>query len=178
MSEASFRFYANLNDFLPAARKQVEFEHPFNGRVSIKDMIEVLGVPHTEIDLILVNGESVDFRYRAGWRPDRRLPGVRVVRRYAAGPAAPQPLRDPRFVLDMHLGKLAAYLRMVGFDTLYRNDYDDGDLARISHDERRILLTRDRGLLKRSMVTHGYCVRETNPRLQLSRCCAASTCST
>jgi uncharacterized protein len=75
-------------------------------------------------------------------------------------------LRDPRFVLDAHLGKLAGYLRLLGFDTLYRNDYDDATLARISSDEHRILLTRDRGLLKRSMVTHGYYVRETDPQRQ------------
>src|SRR5438876_798851 len=59
----------------------------------------------------------------------------------------PKPLRDPRFVLDTHLGRLAVYLRMLGFDTLYRNDYDDAELARIEHSEKRILLTRDRGLL-------------------------------
>jgi uncharacterized protein with PIN domain len=79
----------------------------------------------------------------------------------------PAPLREPRFVLDTHLGKLAGYLRLLGFDTLYRNDYDDATLAHISHDERRTLLTRDRGLLKRSMVTHGYYVRETDPQRQV-----------
>jgi hypothetical protein len=79
----------------------------------------------------------------------------------------PQPLREPRFVLDTHLGQLAAYLRMLGFDTVYRNDCADEELAHLSSSEGRILLTRDRGLLKRAVVTHGYCVRETNPRKRL-----------
>jgi uncharacterized protein with PIN domain len=80
----------------------------------------------------------------------------------------PEPLREPRFVLDTHLGKLAHYLRLLGFDTLYDNGYEDDELAQISSREKRILLTRDRGLLKRSIVTHGYCVRGTNPRRQLT----------
>ena len=63
MSQALFRFYAELNDFLPRARRQVAFAHTFAGRSSVKDRIEALGVPHTEVDLILVNGVSVDFAY-------------------------------------------------------------------------------------------------------------------
>src|SRR5690606_8682000 len=73
----------------------------------------------------------------------------------------------PRFVLDTHLGKLANYLRMMGFDTLYRNDYDDDELAEVSHHEERIVLTRDLGVLKRSLVIYGYFVRNTNPRQQI-----------
>jgi uncharacterized protein with PIN domain len=70
-------------------------------------------------------------------------------------------------VLDTHLGQLAAYLRMLGFDTLYRNDYPDDELARIASQEQRILLTRDRGLLKRGIIVYGYYVRETDPRRQM-----------
>lgn len=169
MPTATFRFYAELSHFLPAVRRQVEFDHAFNGRVSIKDMIESLGVPHTEIDLILANGESVDFSYLV--QDGDRIGVYPVFESFDISPLVrvrPRPLREPRFVLDIHLGKLAAYLRMVGFDTLYRNDYDDPVLARISKEERRTLLTRDLGLLKRSMVTHGYYVRSTNPRQQLA----------
>jgi len=67
---------------------------------------------------------------------------------------------ERRFVLDNHLGRLAAYLRMLGFDSLYRNDYHDEELARISANQQRTLLTRDRGLLKRNIVVHGYLVRK------------------
>lgn len=169
MTQAHFRFYAELNDFLPPGRRYITFAHSFEYRTAVKDLIEALGVPHTEVDLILVNGESVDFAYwvQAGdqisvypvFESIDITPLVRV---------RPQPLREPRFVLDTHLGRLAAYLRMLGFDTLYRNDLADDELARISSREHRILLTRDPGLLKRSIVTHGYWLRETNPQRQLT----------
>ncbi|MFN3335209.1 MAG: Mut7-C RNAse domain-containing protein, partial [Caldilinea sp.] len=68
---------------------------------------------------------------------------------------------------DTHLGQLAAYLRILGFDTLYRNNYDDAQLAEITAKEQRVLLTRDRGLLKRKIVVYGYCVREVDPRRQV-----------
>lgn len=168
MNHASFRFYAALNDFLPVNRRQSAFSHAFDGHPSIKDTIEALGVPHTEVDVILVNGEAVDFSYLL-----RDGDAVAVYPSFAhigIDPALrvrPAPPAEARFVLDVHLGRLASYLRMLGFDTLYRNDYDDPELAEISRDEERILLTRDRGLLKRGMVRHGYSVRQTNPREQL-----------
>lgn len=168
MKQASFRFYAELNDFLPPPRRQVTFRHTFDGRVSVKDMIESLGAPHTEVDVILVDGRSVDFDYLV--QDGDRISVYPVFESLDVAPLVrvrPEPLREPRFVLDTHLGKLASYLRMLGFDTRYRNDFEDAELARISSQERRILLTRDRGLLKRSVVTHGYCVRQTQPRRQL-----------
>ena len=166
--QAEFRFYAELNDFLPAERRQVRFAHAFEARASVKDMIEALGVPHTEVELILVNGEPVDFSYVV--QDADQVSVYPVFESIDPTPVVrlrPAPLRDPRFVLDTHLGKLAGYLRLLGFDTLYRNDYDDATLARISSEEHRVLLTRDRGLLKRSMVTHGYYVRETDPQRQV-----------
>ncbi len=168
MSSAQFRFYAELNDFLPTDRRQVTFVYTFDGRPSVKDTIEALGVPHTEVDLILANGVSVDFSYHL--RDGDRISVYPVFESIDISPilrVRPQPLREARFVLDTHLGRLAGYLRMLGFDTLYRNDFKDEELARLSSRDRRILLTRDRGLLKRGEVTHGYCVRETHPRGQL-----------
>ncbi len=162
------RFYAELNDFLPPHRRQVTFAHEVKGRASVKDVIESLGVPHTEVDLILVNGESVDFGYLV--QEGDRIAVYPVFESIDITPllrVRPRPLREPRFVVDGHLGRLAAYLRMLGFDTLYRNDYTDAELARLSAEEGRILLTRDRGLLKRSQVTHGYCLRNTAPREQV-----------
>jgi uncharacterized protein with PIN domain len=131
-------------------------------------MIEALGVPHTEVDLILVNSRSVDFSYLV--QNGDRISVYPVFETFDITPLVrlrPHPLRETRFVLDVHLGRLTTYLRMLGFDALYRNDYADEELARISSSEGRILLTRDRGLLKRSIVTHGYCLRTTNPRQQL-----------
>jgi uncharacterized protein with PIN domain len=169
MSQVEIRFYAELNDFLPHARRQCAFTHAFEGRDSIKDLIESLGVPHTEIDLILVNGESVDFSYLV--QDGDRISVYPVFESFDITPlmrVRPKPLREPRFVLDVHLGRLVSYLRMFGFDALFPENYDDENLARISATEHRTLLTRDRGLLKRKMVTHGYCVRETNPQKQLA----------
>jgi uncharacterized protein with PIN domain len=168
MSQATFRFYSELNFFLSQARRDVDFSHTFDGIVSIKDMIESLGVPHTEIDLILVNGDSVDFSYQVqdgdevSVYPISESSDITSLLK-----VRPKPLHEPKFVLDVHLGRLVAYLRVLGFDTLFPENYDDENLARISAEERRILLTRDTGLLKRKVVTHGYYVRTTNPRKQV-----------
>jgi len=166
--QARFRFYAELNDFLPPERRMLAFDYSFEGRQTVKHLIESLGVPHTEVDLILINGRSAGFDELVA---EGDLVSVYpVFEGFDIAPVSrvrPKPLRQTRFVLDTHLGRLAAWLRMIGFDTLYRNDYDDRELARISAGQHRILLTRDRGLLKRSEVTHGYYVRETAPRRQL-----------
>ncbi|WP_242344234.1 Mut7-C ubiquitin/RNAse domain-containing protein [Anaeromyxobacter terrae] len=169
MRRALFRFYAELNDFLPPARKGVPFVHAFEGTPSVKDVIESLGVPHTEVDLVLADGEAVDFGW--GLRDGARVSvypvfeslDVASVTRVRA-----EPLRDTRFVADGHLGRLARYLRMAGFDVRWERDAKDDALARVASEERRILLTRDRGLLKRSAVSHGYCVREADPPRQLA----------
>ena len=168
MQQATFRFYAGLNDFLPGERRQVPFVQRFKDNASIKDAIEALGVPHPEVDLILVNGESVDFSYLV--QDGDRISAYPLFASIDIAPllrVRPQPLEEVRFLGDTHLGKLANYLRLLGFDTLYRNDYQDEELAEISSQEGRILLTRDRGLLKRSVVTYGYCVRESEPWQQL-----------
>jgi hypothetical protein len=168
MNRAFFRFYAALNDFLPPGRRQIDFSYQFTDRPSIKDMIEAIGVPHPEVDLILVNGKSVDFSYLV--RPSDRIsvfPAFASLDITPPTQVRPQLPGQMRFVVDNHLGKLARYLRMLGFDTLYQNDYRDQDLATLSGDEDRILLTRDRGLLKRSAVIYGYCVRSINPQQQL-----------
>jgi hypothetical protein len=168
MARAYFYFYAELNDFLPSSRRQVCFAHGIKERASVKDVIESLGVPHPEVDLILVNGESADFSYivQDGDRISVYPPSVSI-NASSVSRVRPQPLGHIRFVLDIHLGKLATYLRLLGFDTLYQNDYQDEELARLSSSEERILLTQDRGLLKRSAVVYGYCVRESDPRRQV-----------
>jgi uncharacterized protein with PIN domain len=168
MHRATFRFYAELNDLLPLDRRQAAFTLQFNGRVTVKHLVESLGVPHSEIDLIIVNGNSVDFAYlvqNGDWISV--YPVFESIDIGTIGRLRPQPLRQTRFILDTHLGQLATYLRLVGFDCLYRNNYEDAELAEISSEQQRILLTRDRGLLKRNLVTHGYCIRENDPRLQL-----------
>jgi uncharacterized protein with PIN domain len=167
MPQAFFRFYDSLNDFLPAERQQVEFLRRIKDRGSVKDAIEALGVPHPEVALILVNGVSVGFDYLVQ-EADRIsvYPQFTTLNVDGTSRVMPPPLPAKRFVLDVHLGKLATYLRLLGFDALYRNDYDDDELAQISSQQQRILLTQDRGLLKRSMVTYGYAVRSADPEEQ------------
>jgi uncharacterized protein len=163
------RFYAELNDHLPPGQQYQTIERSILVPGSVKDLVESCGVPHTEVELIVVNGVSVDFSYLV--RDGDRIAVYPVFESLDVSPTLrvrPSPLRDPRFVLDVHLGKLAAYMRMLGFDTLYRNCLADAELARISATEHRTLLTRDRGLLKRSAVTHGYWLRETDSRAQLA----------
>ena len=164
----TIRFYEELNDFLPAERRKKAFDINVKQLGSVKDLIESLAVPHTEIDLILVNGESVDFNYtvKSGDRISV-YPKFESLDISSIIKLRPAPLRDTRFVLDTHLGRLAAYLRLLGFDTLYRNDYDDPTLAEISAKEKRILLTRDIKLLMRKKITHGTFVRATQPQQQL-----------
>lgn len=165
---AWFRAYQELNDFLPEGDRKQWFIYRFNGSPSIKDAVEAAGIPHTEVDLILVNGESVSFAYRLQ-HEDRvsiypvfesfDMEGVTRLRM--------RPLRNPAFVLDVHLGKLARLLRLFGFDALYRNDLDDPEIIDISIEQGRVILTRDVGILKHRRVTHGYWVRGTDPEEQL-----------
>ena len=168
-SRACFRLYAELNDFVAPGRRGVEFVHEFSGNPSVKDVIESLGVPHTEVDLILADGESVDFSWKL--RNGARVSVYPVFESLDITPMTrvrPSPLRDPQFILDGHLRRLARYLRMLGFNARWHNDPPDEELAQIAAEEHRILLTRDVGLLKRSAVTHGYFVRATHPRQQLA----------
>ncbi|WP_017316181.1 Mut7-C RNAse domain-containing protein [Mastigocladopsis repens] len=168
MASASFLFYAELNDFLPSHKKQVRIAHCFTERASIKDMIESFGIPHPEVSYIEVNGKSVDFSYLVQDGDTIDVYPISATDRATSNISVrPKPLSVICFVVDIHLGKLATSLRLLGFDTLYRNDYKDEELARISSLQNRILLTRDRGLLMRSIVTYGYYVRNTNPQLQI-----------
>ena len=168
MAIAHLRFYEELNDFLPPSQRKVEFEHRFERRTSIKDMIESLGVPHPEIELILVNGRSVDFSHivkdgdRISVYPVFEGVDVSSLIRLRSAP-----LRDPRFVVDCNLGRLARYLRLLGLDCLYQNDFSDETVSRISQQQHRIVLTRDRRLLQRKIITHGFYVRAVNPRDQV-----------
>lgn len=167
MNRASFRFYADLAYFLRhEAAGQVQ-HYDFHGSPAIKDAIEALGVPHPEVELILVNGQRAGFEYRL--QPGDRVGVFPAFRSLSLpeGYALRPPLPDtPRFVLDIHLGRLAAYLRLLGFNVLYNNDSGDAQLADMASRQGRVLLTRDRGLLKRSEVRYGYCLRSSQPREQ------------
>ncbi len=165
---AEIRFYAELNDFLAPDRRQRAVRYPFEVSPSVKDAIEALGVPHTEVSLILANGDPIDFAYRLA-DGDRIsvFPAFETFDVSRTSLVRSEPLRRLRFVADTHLGKLARYLRLLGFDTRFDTDWNDDALARTSSTEGRVLLTRDRGLLKRRVVAHGLFIRASKPRDQL-----------
>ena len=168
MSAARFRFYAELNDFLPDENRGKELTRSFSVSGSVKDFVESFGVPHTEVDLVLVNGKPVDFSYPVR---DGDLVSVYPVFESldiaSVSRVRPTPLRVLRFLLDVHLGRLAAYLRMAGVDALYGSQASDAELASMVAREGRVLLTRDRYLLMRTAVERGYWVRSTEPKQQL-----------
>ena len=168
MAQMQLRFYEELNDFLAPALRKVCFTHDFDRRTSIKDMIESFGVPHTEVEIILVNGNPVDFSYLV--QDGDRISVYPMFESLDISPLVrlrPAPLRTPRFILDTNLGRLARYLRLLGFDCLYRNDYKDREVANIACEEQRTVLTRDRALLQHRIITHGYFVREVRPQQQV-----------
>jgi hypothetical protein len=157
-----FRFYGELNDFMRPGRRARRFAHRLHGPASIKDTIEALGVPHPEVDVIVVNGQAVDFGYRL-----RDGDCVAVYPRFRSldlgdvsrvGEPVPEPAR---FVLDVHLQKLASLLRLAGFDGEVRAE--DAGIARMGSLDARVVLTRDLELLKRNEVRWGYWVRSTSP---------------
>ena len=168
MVVANFRFYEELNDFLPSPRRKCVFAWVCAGDATVKHAIEALGVPTTKVELILANSESVDFSYVVqegdciSVYPVFESLDVTPVLRVRA-----KPLRRIRFIADARLGGLAKYLRMLGFDTLYDNDYTDAQVASVSAEEQRIVLTRDGALLGHALITHACHVRETRPRKQL-----------
>ncbi len=169
MTRLTIEFHGEIEEFLPLARRGHIFAHEVEGTPAVKDVIEALGPPHTEVGAILANGAPVGFAYQVQEGDKIAVYAVSladvVTPEQRVCPPVPE---EPRFVLDVHLGRLAAYLRMLGFDTLYENHCDDDVLARLSSEQERILLTRDVGLLKRGVVVYGYFVRATQPEAQLA----------
>jgi uncharacterized protein len=166
---ATIRFHGALNDFLPLRWRNSWFSLPFKGKPAIKDAIEALGVPHAEIDAILVNQMPVTFQY--GVLSEDQVEVFPVSYRHQfPGWVFLQPdlPKEIRFVLDVHLGKLARNLRMLGFDSVYERTYRDQTITQIAAAENRIVLTRDVGLLKQNAVKWGYWLRSQHPETQLT----------
>lgn len=164
---AYFTFYKQLNDFLSKYQKNKTIFYEFNGKPSVKDSIEAIGIPHTEVEHIMVNGVPVGFSYHIKNRDE-----IHVYPLYPdIKPSVPVKLRQEiehaEFISDVNLGKLARLLRMCGFDTLYNNSYDDHYIARLAAGSGRIVLTRDRRLLKYNDIIYGYWLRSDDPHKQL-----------
>lgn len=165
---ACFRFYEELNDFLIPEQRKRTLRYRFNGHPGILDAIEAFGVPPTEVDLIIVNAESVGFAYRL--QPDDRVAVYPMFESFDITPLVKlreRPLRRTAFVVAANLGELARRLRMMGLDVLSDNRFGDDEIAAISLAQRRIVLTRDRRLLPAKSLTHGYWVRSVHPAEQV-----------
>ena len=157
MSLAYFLFFGRLNDFLPRDQRGQVIPVQFRERQSVKHLAESLGVPHPEIGRVQVNSREEPLNVIT---QDQDHVEIHPITDGYVG--------EPRFVLDIHLGRLTAYLRMLGFDCLYETEYDDPQLAEIAGREKRILLTRDRRLLMRKSVADGYCLRSLDSLEQLA----------
>jgi len=168
MITATVRFYEELNFFLRNHEKKHDLTAQFLLPRSVKDLIESFGIPHVEVDLILVNSVSQGFDYLV--QDGDRISVYPVFERLNIAGVTKlrsKPLRNPRFIVDVHLKTLARRLRMLGFDVLYDPAKEDRELAETSQSDGRILLTRDRQLLMRSIVTRGLYVRSTDPPAQV-----------
>jgi uncharacterized protein with PIN domain len=139
-------------------REQVEVHH--DGTATLGHLVEALGVPLTEVGALLADSVAVS-------PADRPLAGVAIEVRPVRRPQW-VPGWSERFLLDVHLGTLARRLRLLGIDTAYRNDVDDDALIEQAQCQRRLLLTQDRGLLRRRALWAGVYVRGARPTDQLT----------
>jgi len=167
-SEIRIRVYEELNDFLPRNDRKVSFPLKFIGTLTVRDVLERLRIPHCEVDLILVNSTSVTFDYKLkGGEQVSIYPVFETLDITPLNKLRPRALREMSFVLDVHLGELAKLLRFLGFDTFYENHLHDDEIVRIALNDKRLILTRDKLLLMRKEVTHGYFLRNINPYKQV-----------
>lgn len=157
---AKFRFHGSLEGLLARGRRGAAFDHACARAASLKNAVEALGVPHTEIGRILVNGAAATLD-----RTVRHGDAIEAFPWPDGGAAAPEGER--RFLADAHLGALARFLRMLGFDTAHENALTDVEIRRLARDERRIVLTRDRDLLMCRDIAVGCLVRAQRPEEQL-----------
>ena len=157
MKVARFHFDEKLHWLLPRDKRGDGFDYAFNGPQSIKHLIESVGIPHTEIGETRANGDVVSLDYLVHDGDQIEVRAVALM---------DESIVEPRFVLDGHLGRLASHLRILGMDSLYRNDYDDKELAQIAVDENRILLTRDRRLLMHKNIKSGYLLKSLDSEEQ------------
>jgi hypothetical protein len=166
--KAEFRFYEELNDFLPKEKRKRSFTYQFYGNPTIKDALEASGVPHPEIEIIVVNGISVGYDYHL--TDGDRVAIYPIFESLDISPLVKlrdKPLRETKFIIDINLGKLVRFLRLLGFDSSYDNSFKEEQIIHLSSRDKRIILTRDRELLKHKTVTHGYWLRNTDPSKQL-----------
>ncbi|WP_017730508.1 Mut7-C RNAse domain-containing protein [Nafulsella turpanensis] len=165
---ASFYFYGSLNDFLPPEKRNRQLHYSFQDKPALKDAMEALGVPHPEVAAILLNGQPAQLMDPLNTGDQLKVypPGhhLQLTKEYRLRPEYVGPAK---FIADVHLGKLVRSMRMLGFNCCYENNYSDPEIAAIAEKEARIVLTRDRGLLKHKSIVWGYWLRSQQPEEQL-----------
>lgn len=166
--QCQFRFYGQLNDFLNRERRHRCFDYCFTRSPALIDAIQALGIPHPEVKRIQADGNSADFNQllhggeRISVYPHFLTPDFADANQLGASS-----LSEPRFILDVHLGTLSRHLRLLGFDSVYGNDFEDSYIIDRALAEQRLILTRDLGILKQLRVKHGYFVRSSDPSRQI-----------
>jgi len=178
LSTVRFRFHGDLKVFLPPTlRRKRIIPVDVQGHPAVKDTIESCGIPHTEVDAIVVGDRLKNFSYQLSGKEDIHVySDVALLRSrpylnhkfHRFTPLKPLPPKKGYFILDVHLGKLARYLRLLGFDTLYHRDWPDKEIMQRALKDKRIILTRDIGLLKNKKVQWGYFVRNVQPEKQIA----------
>lgn len=165
---AFFEFFLSLNDFLPSVNKNLLINYRFKDNPAIKDAIEAMGIPHTEVDVILVNKQPVDFFYKLTDDDKVEVYPVNAALRFPKGNSLTSDYIYPlAFIADVNLGKLAKALRILGINISYQNHYSDKIVAELAEKENRIVLTRDIGLLKQKSIKWGYWLRSQQVEKQL-----------
>jgi uncharacterized protein len=159
MAYATFLFHGELTALLPPEQRGGTVARDCARAATIKHAVESLGVPHTEVGRLTVDGRPATL--------SRIVREGEVIEVFPHEVADIFPESPPRFIADAHLGGLARLLRMLGVDTLFENPWDDSGIVEVALRERRIVLTRDRELLKRRDVLRGCFVRALKPRMQL-----------
>lgn len=162
LNKAEFVFYSDLNFFLPYDKKGKTIPFDFKDNPSIKDCIESLGIPHTEVGLIKLKDENIDFTYKVNGADSFHIYPVNYSQESRESTLLRPKIKEYKFMVDANIGKMSKYLRMMGFDTYYDLSIDDKEIVEIAEKQNRIILTRDIGMLKRKIATHGYFIRNTD----------------
>lgn len=168
MLTVTVRFYSELNDLLKDAQRGHPQIKKLLTTTTVRDIIQSYGIPTTEVDLVLVNGQSVGFEYlvqdndQLGVYPVFESFDIASVSRLR-----PSTLRSLCFIADVHLGKLVRKMRLLGLDVLYDPRHSTADLLHFMNEEKRIILTRNKAILMRKSVERGYLVRARQPERQI-----------
>jgi hypothetical protein len=170
MTKAAFRFYEELNAYLPVDRRKRDFELEFEDQKTLRELIESLGVPCEEVDLILANGESVGLHHvpgegeRVSVYPVFEALNISEVTRITG-----RPLRMIKFVLDINLTALAAYLQASGYDVHFDEHMSRNEVITISKKEKRIILSTDPHFLGSEEITHAILLPRAKPEVQFMK---------